>query len=64
MINFLEEAVDKKGLSVRQLSIKSKVNKTTISRVMSDKTAGLSMEAGLKICKALKVDPRKVFIVY
>lgn len=63
MINKLEEVILEKNLTIRQLSIKSHVSKTTISRLMNDKTANIKMETGLKICKALNVDPRDIFII-
>lgn len=63
MTNRLEEAIWARNLTVRQVSIKSGVSKSTINRLMKDKTAGISMEAGLKICKALGADPRDIFII-
>lgn len=63
MVNRLEEAIKSRNMTLRGLSIKSGVSKSTISRLISDKTAGVGMESGLRICKALGADPRDIFLL-
>lgn len=63
MVNRLEEAIKSRNMTIRGLSIKSGVSKSTISRLISDKTAGVGMESGLRICRALGADPRDIFLI-
>lgn len=63
MINRLEEEIYSKGMTIGQINYMTGVSKATISRLVNNKHAGISMEKGLKICKALKVDPRDIFII-
>lgn len=64
MINRLEEAIYSRGMTIGQINYMTGVSKATISRLVNDKNAGTSMEKGLKICKALKADPRDIFIIW
>lgn len=63
MVNRLEEAIYTRDMTIGQIHYMSGVSKATISRLINNKNAGISMEAGLKICKALKADPRDIFII-
>lgn len=63
MINRLEEAIYSRDMTIGQINYMTGVSKATISRLVNDKKAGVSMEKGLKICKALKADPRDIFII-
>jgi len=58
--NNLSEIIDKKGIKKTWLAQKAKIDRTTLSTVISNKKS-TNLETGLRIAKALELKVEDIF---